>query len=248
MAPEASWVVMAGMVAVALGLAAFWMAAARRAFPGVRAALLAIPTWLAVTALVASTGVLARFDARPPPLVLLLGVVVAVSLGVSLSRAGKALAQHLPLAWLVGFQAFRLPLELVMHQAAVEGVMPPQMSYGGYNFDIVSGATALLLGAWCLRTTPPRAVLWAWNLLGSALLLNIIAISVASTPIIHAFGTQPRELNTWVAHPPYVWLPTVMVVSALCGHILLARRLVGDQSPAALPAQLEGATCSNVKV
>lgn len=38
---------------------------------------------------------------------------------------------------------------------------------------------------------------------------------------VHAFG--PTELNTWVAHFPYCWL-AVMVASALCGHLLIARR------------------------
>ncbi|MDX1982954.1 MAG: hypothetical protein SFV51_21975 [Bryobacteraceae bacterium] len=36
-----------------------------------------------------------------------------------------------------------LPLELVMHHAAAEGRMPVQMSYSGWNFDIVTGITAI---------------------------------------------------------------------------------------------------------
>jgi hypothetical protein len=71
---------------------------------------------------------------------------------------------------------------------------------------------------------------------------------VASTPIIHAFGTQPHQLNTWVAHPPHVWLPTVMVVSALCGHILLTRRLLNERGSMRERTQLAGATCSKVNV
>ena len=43
------------------------------------------------------------------------------------------------LATLVGVQAFRLPLELLMHRAGGLGIMPPELSYGGYNYDIVTG-------------------------------------------------------------------------------------------------------------
>jgi len=56
------------------------------------------------------------------------------------------LARGTPLAVLVIVQSFRLPLELAMHRAFVEGLMPVQMSYSGLNFDIVTGTTALVLG------------------------------------------------------------------------------------------------------
>jgi len=64
------------------------------------------------------------------------GVFVA---GILLARSsiGDRFARGLPLTYLVGFQVFRFPLELAMHRAYVEGVMPVQMSYSGRNFDIV---------------------------------------------------------------------------------------------------------------
>jgi hypothetical protein len=48
-------------------------------------------------------------------------------------------------------------------------------------------------------------------------------IAVVSTPLIQAFG--PGRLNTWVAHPPYVWLPAVMVLVAWSGHLVIWRAL-----------------------
>jgi hypothetical protein len=132
----------------------------------------------------------------------------------------------LPVALLVGAQAFRLPLELVMHQAALEGTMPPQMTYSGSNFDIVTGATALLVGGMAARGRAPRWLLLVWNGLGSLLLANILLIAVASLPAVAAFGREPERLNTWVAYFPYVWLPAGLVSTALLGHVLLWRRLL----------------------
>src|SRR5690348_17101392 len=87
-----------------------------------------------VTFGIAATGVLARFDARPPPFVILVVAILALGVALAFSSLGRALATGLPLVALVGFQGFRLPLELVMHRAADEGVMPAEMSFGGYNF------------------------------------------------------------------------------------------------------------------
>jgi hypothetical protein len=99
--------------------------------------------------------------------------------------------------------------------------MPAQMSYSGWNFDIATGITALVLLPIAGRV--PRSLLRAWNLAGAFLLVVILAIAVASTPLVAAFGRD--RLNTFVAYPPYVWLPSVLVAAAIAGHILLFRRL-----------------------
>ena len=184
---------------------------------------LAVLAWLLLTGLVAASGALRRFDATPPPFAILALVVVAVGIGVPFSRIGTLLVHGLPLWALVGFQAFRFPLELVMHQAYVDGVMPVQMSFSGRNYDILSGITAGMLGLWLALGQVPRAVVTFWNLFGFALLVNIVAIAIASTPIFRWFGNE--RLNTFVTYPPFVWLPAVLVMAALMDHILVWRRL-----------------------
>ena len=59
--------------------------------------------------------------------------------------------------------------------------------------------------------------------MGSLLLINILTIAILSTPMVAAFGDD--RLNTWVAYPPYVWLPTMMVVCAITGHLVIFRKL-----------------------
>jgi hypothetical protein len=184
--------------------------------------------WMGLTATAAASGVLARVDLLPPPIMALFLGLFAVSGAVGFTRAGERLARGLPLAALVGVQGFRLPLELVMHQAAREGVMPVQMSFSGWNFDIVTGVTAIVLAVLLGLGLAPRGLVIAWNALGVALLGAIIGLAFASTPMIHAFGKDRAALNTFVAHAPFVWLPTVLVVAALAGHIVIARRLIAD--------------------
>jgi hypothetical protein len=74
----------------------------------------------------------------------------------------------------------------------------------------------------------PRFVVVGWNALGIVTLAGIVGIAIASTPGVHAYGTDPAELNTFVAYVPFVWLPTVLVVGAIVGHIVVTRRLLAD--------------------
>lgn len=182
-----------------------------------------VAVWMGGTLAAAAAGAL-RFDGVPPTMVLLIAVNFVVAITVGCSRVGGRLAAGLPLWVLVGAQSFRLPLELLMHRAATEGVMPPQMSYSGLNFDILTGVTALLLAAALATGRAGRRTAAAWNVLGSVLLLNILVIAFLSTPLpIRVFMNEPA--NVWITRAPFVWLPTVMVCSAIIGHIAVLRRV-----------------------
>jgi len=111
-----------------------------------------------------------------------------------------------------------------MHQAAVTGIMPEQMTFTGDNFDILTGLTALPVAWLAASGWAPRWLVVGWNLMGSVLLVVIVGIAGASMPGIAAFG--PERLNTWIADPPYIWLPGVLVQGALLGHLVVWRKLL----------------------
>ncbi len=162
--------------------------------------------------------------AIPPPLGLFMAACIALGLGLGLSPLGRSLSR-LPLSILVLVQGFRFPLELLMHRASEERIMPPELSYSGYNFDIIVGLLAWVVGGLLLVGKAPKGLVWFWNLLGCSSLLVIVGIAIATSPMVHAFGTDPQHLNTWVTHVPYVWLPAVLVVAAIAGHVVVTRKL-----------------------
>lgn len=171
----------------------------------------------------ARAGILHSWLGFPPPPMLMFVPTLVLTIRLAYSELGTTLARGLPWALLIGLQAFRLPLELVMHHAAREGVMPVQLSYSGWNFDILTGASALVMALIAFRGKAGRPLITAWNLMGSALLAVVVGIALASLPFIHAFGRD--RLNTWVAYAPFVWLPGVLVPSALFLHLLSLRKL-----------------------
>jgi hypothetical protein len=215
-------------IAVACGVVWLrWIAARRRREPhGGRAVALTaviVAAWLGATWAIAASGLLARFDLRPPPFFFLVVAIAAASVALAAGPIGTAIAAGVPLWGLVLAQGFRLPLELLMHEAVGQGVMPNQMSYSGANFDIVTGGTAIAVAALLASGRGGRRLAAAWNVVGMLLLANILTIAIISTPALAAFG--PDRLNTWVAFPPFVWLPAVMVAAAIAGHIVVWRRL-----------------------
>lgn len=185
---------------------------------------LAVATaWMTATWAAAERGVLRQWDATPPPFALLVAGIVGLAVAMAFTGYGTRLAHGLPLWTLVAVQGFRMPLELAMHTMYERGIMPVQMSYSGRNFDIVTGITAILV-AWLVASRRGgRRLVLAWNVLGLALLLNVVTIAILSTPRFAYFGEE--RLNVWVTYPPFVWLPSVMVLAALAGHLLIFRAL-----------------------
>jgi hypothetical protein len=106
--------------------------------------------------------------------------------------------------------------------------MPVQMSFSGRNFDIFTGITALIVAALVRWGRAGRGLVLAWNILGLALLVNIMVIAILATPRIQYFG--PRNINFFVAYPPFVWLPAIMVLAALAGHLIIFRALKSAKS------------------
>ena len=226
MTPHASTLVRLGIPTLALLVVALVGLGVLRV-TGPRRALwftLGSALWLAFAAALGLTGFLTHVEGLPPRFILLLGPTIALPFWLGVSGVGSALSKA-PVALLVGFHAFRLPLELIMHQAARDGTMPPQMTYTGSNFDIVTGVSAIIVAALAARGLAPRWLLLAWNALGSLLLVAILVIAVASLPAFAAFGSEPALLNTWVGYFPFVWLPAGLVSAAVLGHVLLWRRL-----------------------
>jgi hypothetical protein len=188
--------------------------------------LLGMAFLMALTATLAVLGIFAKVDAAPPLFQVFTATVITLVFALGMSRLGSEVASNTSFGKLVILQAFRFPLELVMYTAAVNAIMPIEFSFAGYNFDILTGALAILLGIALLRNKPvPRWVLIAWNAWGIACLVVIAGLAIATSPKVAAFGTEPAKINTWVLFFPYAWLPTVLVSVAVLGHTLVSRKL-----------------------
>jgi hypothetical protein len=178
---------------------------------------------LVVPGVLAYLGFLDRYDTRPPVALVPVLVATLCTVIVAASSIGTRFAR-LPLSGLVGYQLFRLPVEWLLHRLFLEGAVPVQMTFHGRNFDIISGITGGLLGLWLLRKRESPMLVTLWNCMGLALLANIVAVAVLSTPApFRTFLEEPANRLPGVF--PFIWLPTFLVQAALFGHLIVFRAL-----------------------
>jgi hypothetical protein len=196
-------------------------------------ATIGVVVWLGATFALAATGRLS-FSSRPPTMTIFVVGLIALAIYLGTSRFGARLASGVPLIALVAAQGFRFPLELILHRSYVEGLMPIQMSFSGFNFDILSGLGAIAVAA--VLAWKPRSLVLVriWNTAGFVLLANIVTIAILSAPTpLRVFHNEPA--NVWIEKAPWVWLPSVFVLAAIVGHIVVYRRLRAEVREPAAP-------------
>lgn len=185
--------------------------------------ILIICFWLILILSVGHTGLLAKFDKFPPPFMFFFPSMLLFSFFLAYSKFGTAVVQRVTLANLVFFQSFRILAEIILFLALKEGMAPVQMTFEGYNFDIITGVLAIILGIYLRRRTNKKMAVW-FNIMGLAFLGIIAFIAVTSMPTpLRLFMKEPS--NIWVVSSPYILLPGVLVVAALTLHLLIFRKL-----------------------
>jgi len=183
--------------------------------------------WLFILWLSAYMGFFSNFD-RLPPRILLFALLPPIFLSISLlfSKKFTKILQHIPAIWLIQIQSFRIPMELMLWLGFVGGFIPFQMTFEGFNMDIIVGITALFAGFVFFgknRFLKPESIIW--NIFGIFLLINILFIATISTPSpFQIFKNEP--VNTFIGDAPFIWIPGFIVPFALAMHLFSLKQVL----------------------
>jgi len=189
--------------------------------------------WLVYVAVISYSGLL-QTTALPPRIPLLLILPLFVFIAVFLSRrSNAAFIDAIPLNWLIYAQVFRVAVELLLHQLSVEGIIPEDATFKGYNYEIVIAATAPLIAAGCIRSGRLiRLPLILWNIAGLITLAIVVFLFMthAYAPGIYTNAGQFSIID--FGSFPYTLLPGFLMPLAVFMHILALvklRRLSGSK-------------------
>jgi hypothetical protein len=221
-----SWFV--GYLAAIVALVAALVAALLARYQPAKVALPALAGlggWLVYGATIGYLGVVGDASLRPPgPALLLIPVFLFVALFLARSPAAARLALGMPLWIIIGAQAFRVGVEIVLHQLWIAGMAPRMLTYAGGNIDIVAGLSAPLVAWLCARERIGPRMLLAWNISGLATLANVALRAIMTAP--GAFDVVHAEIpNLAIGTFPFTFIPGFFAPLALVLHVLAIRAL-----------------------
>src|SRR5262249_14604053 len=144
---------------------------------------------------------------RPPGIVWVVGpVVLFVVLVLVRSNIGARVAAAIPLWLLLGFESFRIGVELLIHRLWEDGLVPKLLTYEGGNVDMFVGLSAPIV-AW-IATTGRHGLRLAmgWNVVGLLALANVAARSVLNAPgPMQLISTEVPNVAMGIF--PYTFIP-----------------------------------------
>lgn len=166
------------------------------------------------------------FEAMPPRVTLLLPPAIVIMFFAFYSRSGKLLIEKMDLKMLTLLSVIRIPIEIVLLQLFIQGLLPESMTFEGRNFDILSGISAPVIWFFAFREGKVnRKLLLIWNLISFSLLIQVVVTAIFSFPSpiqMQAFN-QPA---VGVLDFPFVWLPGIVVPIVAFSHVVSIHKLI----------------------
>lgn len=185
--------------------------------------------FLLITGLMAMQGWFLAWDTIPPRIAMAIvpGFVMLITL--AFHPVVRPWLKETPQSWLIFPQAFRIIVEFQLHSLSDYPVLPKLMTWEGANFDIVTGVTALFVGAYVRKAekagnaAKTKKLVIAWNIMGLLLLTNVVTRGLLSAPtFMRLIVVEPP--NTAIGYFPFVWLPCFLVPFAYLFHIWSLRK------------------------
>lgn len=172
------------------------------------------------------SGFYQKQDVFPPRFILLLAPTTLFIFFLFTHKGAKKYMDSLSLKWLTILHVVRIPVEITLYYAFLDGLIPDVMTFEGYNYDIISGITApIIYYLVFVKKVINQKGLLIWNIACLGLLINILVIAIlsAQTPFQQLAFDQP---NIGVTYFPFVWLPSVIVPIVLLSHLVSIRHII----------------------
>jgi len=134
-------------------------------------------------------------------------------IGIFFTRRGKEFIQHLNLKTLMILHFLRIPVEIVLFSLAAYSVIPKSLTFEGRNFDILVGLTAPVIYYFgFVKIKLNKAVIIVWNIVGLALLLNVVFNAVYTVLVL-------KQPNFALGYFPFFLLPSLLVPLVMFSHL-----------------------------
>ena len=176
--------------------------------------------WHIYMSLLGFSGFLQDFS-FPPRFVILMIVPAFIFTGIFLSRSKhKAWIKVIPTHWLAFYQSFRIVVESLFVWSVAKGILHPNVTIEGYNYDMFLGISAPIIGLLVWKNREKFSGLFkAWNYLGLVVLASVLFVFFTSIFVPQIYNEEipfPIEFGAF----PYVFVAGFLMPSAVFMHVL----------------------------
>ena len=174
--------------------------------------------YLTSLTILVQTDYFARPDALPARVFGMFAAGVGVCLFLLLRPRFRQLLRAVPEKWLVGAQSYRLGTEGLLFAGYQLGFVPFQLTFYGFNQDIIVGITAALGYFAFFGRGRMQFQIILWNVFGMLLQFVLLTNIIMSLPSRwQVFRALPDA--AFLVQVPFVWMPGFLMPLAVGLHL-----------------------------
>lgn len=178
--------------------------------------------WHTYLYFISMSGILTDFESMPPRLPLLVIIPLFLFSGIFVYRNRKKNWVHIiPKSWLVYYQSLRIGIETIFYFSVGAGILPELVTFAGYNYDILFGISALVMGylVFFKKSLSLTAVKY-WNIIGLLIIAFIIFLFISGTYFPQVYNQETSVLTPDFTQYPYILVAGFLMPSAVFIHFL----------------------------
>jgi hypothetical protein len=185
--------------------------------------------WALFVSVWSFSGIMSDFTKFPFNFLPVIAIPLIAIVAITFSSSMTEVLQRIPSEKIIRLQTFRFFVEILLWALFVGNHIPIQMTFEGWNFDILSGISSIGI-AWLLtRGMIGKQGIVMWNVVCLLLLINIVTIAILSTPSpVRLFMNDPA--NVAVTIFPISFLPGFLVPLAYMLHFFSLRQYAARPS------------------
>lgn len=182
--------------------------------------------WVVYLVTLSSTGIIHDFELPPKmPLFVVLPALFIITFLLTRPATGKLL-ENAPLHLLIGFQSFRIIVELIIWLAFRNDLIPLEATFEGYNYDILVGITAIPIAFYAYKGKVSRGILMFWNVAGLIILANTVRVFVLSAFFPDLIGAESSSVDVLFVTPPLLFIAGIYMPLAVLLHGMTIKKLI----------------------
>jgi hypothetical protein len=184
--------------------------------------------WILYLFTLSSLGILNDFS-LPPKLPLFVVLPALTAVVIFITRTSTAdLLQNTPMFLLIGFQSFRVLVELIIWMGFKNNFLPVETTFEGLNYDVLIGLTALPLAFYTYRDKVSKGLLLFWNIAGLLILANAVRVFIYAGFFPELLDLEEGELGFEFVSIPYLFIAAIFMPIAVFLHGLSIKKLLAD--------------------
>ena len=157
----------------------------------------------------------------PPRFAIFLIVPAFIFTGIFLFKnRNNAWIQNVPESWLIFYQSFRILVESLFVASVAEGILHKNVTIEGYNYDMVFGFLAVVIGFLFIRKMISKKMIVLWNYLGLLVIAFIIFLFTTTIYTPEIFGPDTLPFPQEFLQYPYTLVAGFLMPSAVFMHVL----------------------------